>query len=152
MKKPINSIDDLEFTVDGARTATLKQGIPFRKTATITSAAAATAVSLLADSEIPDGKAVYLTGFLARVNGTTQWGTTATVKIQDTAGTAVDFVTLAVAALTSQARVVPGTANATLENAYANGTGGTAGKGLQLKGDANGTGSDLIVTVWGFIQ
>ncbi len=123
----------------------------FHVTATITSAAAATAVPLLADSLIPSGKKVYLQGFIARVNGATGWGTTATVKIQDTNGTPVDFVTMAVAALTNAARVVPGTANVTLEDAYAAGTGGTAGKGLQVKGNANGTGSNLIVSAWGVI-
>jgi len=123
----------------------------FHKTVTITSAAAATAVSVLSDAVVGTGRKVFLQGFIGRVNGATNWATTATVKIQDTNGTPVDFVTAAVAALTGNSRVVPGTANVTLENAYANGTGGTLSKGLQLKGDANGTGSDLIVTVWGII-
>lgn len=130
----------------------LNRAEPFSVTATITSGAAATAVSLIADSAVPTGKTCYVTGFIGRVNGTTQWGTTATVKIQDTNGTPVDFVTMAVAALTSQARVYPGTANVTTENAMANGTGGTVNKGLQIKGNANGTGSDLIVTVTGFFK
>lgn len=130
----------------------LNRAEPFSVTATITSAAAATAVSLIADSAVPTGKKCYVTGFIGRVNGTTVWATTATVKIQDTNSSAVDFVTMAVAALTSQARVYPGTANVTTENAMANGTGGTVNKGLQLKGDANGTGSDLIVTVTGFFK
>lgn len=128
----------------------LDEGIRFFRKATITSAAAATAVNLIADSEVPDGKSVYLEGFMMRVNGTTVWGTTANLKIQDTS--AVDFVTALVAALTSQARVVPGTANVTLEDAYSLGTGGTAGKGLQVKGDANGTGSNVVVQVWGVIK
>ncbi len=112
----------------------------------ITSLTAATAVELLPDSLVPAGKKAYLVGFIARVNGTTVWATTATVKIQDKAGTPVDLVTFAVAGMTSQARLVPGSANTTLENAFSLGTGGTAGKGLQLKGDANGTGSDFYVT------
>lgn len=116
------------------------------KTATITSAAAATAVSLLADSQVPSGKKCYLMDFHAKVNGATQWATTATVKIQDTNGTPVDFVTMAVAALTANAFVGKFTANVTPEAALVAGTGGTAAKGLQLKGDANGTGSNLIVT------
>lgn len=118
-----------------------------RATATITSAAAATAVSLIPDSMVGAGEKCYLMGFIGRVNGTTVWGTTATVKIQDTNSSAVDFVTAAVAALTSQARIYPGTANVTSEDAYSLGTGGTAGKGLQLKGNANGTGSDFVVSV-----
>ena len=124
---------------------------PWRASATITSAAAATPVSLLADGAVPAGKKVYLLGFVAEVAGGTNWATTATVKIQDTNGTPVDFVTMAVAALTGNAIVYPGTANITSEAAFKNGTGGTAAKGLQLKGDANGTGSNLVVTAWGVI-
>ena len=123
----------------------------FKVTATITSAAAATAVNVIPEAAVGTGRKVYLQGYIARVNGTTGWGTTATVKLQDTNGTAVDFVTWAVAGMTNQARLVPGSANTTLENAYSLGSGGTAGKGLQLIGDANGTGSDFVVTCWGWI-
>lgn len=134
------------------RGTSVEECVYFTRTATITSAAAATAVPLIADSEVPAGFTPYVTDFIARVNGTTGWGTTATVKIQDSNGTPVDFVTMAVAALTNQARVFKSSSNVTIENAMANGTGGTASKGLQLKGDANGTGSDLIVTVTGFYK
>jgi hypothetical protein len=125
--------------------------IAFTRTRTITSAAAAVPINVIAESEVPAGKKVYVTGVIGRVNGATVWATTATVKLQDTNGTPVDFMTFAVAALTANARVFPGTANVTTEDAMANGTGGTAAKGLQLVGNANGTGSDLILTVTGFI-
>lgn len=124
----------------------------FVLTATITSAAAATAVNILPDSRVTAGRKVYLSGFHAEVNGATNWATTATVKIQDTEGTPVDFFTMAVAALTGNALVRPGTANITSEDAYKLGTGSTAGKGIQLKGNANGTGSDLTVTIYGVIK
>lgn len=123
----------------------------FHVTGTITSAAAATAVNIIPASAIPAGKKIYVQGFVAKVDGATEWATTATVKIQDTNGTAVDYVTFAVAAMTANAKLVPGTANVTLEDAYCEGSGGTAEKGLQLKGNANGTGSDFKVTVWGVI-
>lgn len=129
-----------------------KYGKVFHKTVTITSAAAATAVEIIPSSDLEADEKIYLQGFIAKVNGGTLWATTATVKIQDNNGTPVDFVTIAVAALTGNAVVIPATANVTLEDAYAIGTGGTAGKGLQLKGNANGTGSDLKVTVWGVIK
>ena len=32
------------------------------------------------------------------------------------------------------------------------GSGGTAGKGIQLKGDANGTGSDYVVTINAYVK
>ncbi len=149
--KRIDDVDSDFFEVDEEHRLQAKEGHFFR-TATITSAAAATPVSLLSDLVVPDGKKVYLEGFIAKVNGATLWATTANVKIQDTNGTPVDFVTMLVAALTGNATVVPGTANVTLENAYALGTGGTLSKGLQLLGNANGTGSDLVVSVWGVIK
>lgn len=124
---------------------------PFRATATITSAAAATAVSLLAASLVPADKRVYLEGYIAKVDGATDWGTTTSVKIQDTAGTPVDFVTLTASALDGNEVHGPWSDSATLEDAFAKGSGGTLGKGLQLKGNANGTGSNLVVTVWGKI-
>lgn len=117
----------------------------YYKTVTITSAAAATPVTIIADALVPAGKKAYLVSWKAKVNGGTLWGTTATVAIQDSNGTPVPFVTLAVAALGANAVLLDGTSNVTLENAYILGTGGTTAKGLVLKGDANGTGSDLVV-------
>jgi len=128
-------------------------GKRFHATATITSAAAATPVSLVLDASVPTGMKCYLQGFLMRVNGTTVWATTANVKIQDTNGTPVDFATVLVALLTNQARIgCEPKANLTLEDAFSLGTGGTASKGLSIVGDANGTGSDLVVSVWGIIR
>lgn len=125
--------------------------IQFQRTVTITSAAAGTAVNIVLDSEVPTGKKVYLLGFRGQVAGGTLWATTATVKVQDTNGTPVDFITVAVAAMTANANIFANTTNVTPENAYMRNTGGTASKGLQLKGNANGTGSDFIVTVYGYI-
>lgn len=145
----------IDFTSDGQPFLQNPNGVNLgrfvKATATITSAAAGTAVSIIPDSYVGAGEKVYLITYVARVNGTTGWGTTATVKLQDTNGTPVDMVTWAVAGMTNQARLVPGTANTTLEDAYSLGTGGTAGKGLQLKGNANGTGSDFVVTVLAYI-
>lgn len=143
--KRVDDINPKQFAVDEFHVLNQVEG-RYLVTKTITSAAAATAVELLPDSYVPAGKKAYLVSFIARVNGTTAWGTTATVKIQDKNSSAVDFVTFAVAGMTSQARLVPGSANTTLENAYSLGTGGTTAKGLQLKGDANGTGDNFVVT------
>jgi len=142
--KRIDDVDPAQFVVGDDHILTHIYAIHHVK-ATLTSAAAATAINLLADIKVPAGKKAYLQNFIARVNGATAWATTTTVKIQDTNSSAIDFVTFAVAALTANARLVPGTADATLEDAFCLGTGGTAAKGLQLKGNANGTGSDLVV-------
>lgn len=136
----------------GTGSSTTSLGVPFVRTATITSAAAATAVNILPDAAVGSTRKVYVTGVFARVNGATLWATTATVKVQDTNSSAVDFVTYAVAALTANTSVFTHTSNVTLESAYLLGTGGTLGKGLQLKGNANGTGSPLVVTVTGYIK
>jgi hypothetical protein len=127
-----------------------KDGTPFRKTVTLTSAAAGTPVNIIPDIEVDSDEKVYVDGFNGRVDGATPWATTANVKIQDIDG--VDFVTSLVADLTANARVYKDSANTTFEDAASKGTGGTAGKGLQIKGDANGTGSDYIITVWGVIK
>ncbi len=124
----------------------------FQRTCTITSAAAATAVPCLADVSIPTGKKAYLTNFLMKVNGATAWATTATCSIQDNASSPLSFVQVPVAALTANAVVGPHTANLVLGNAYALGTGSTVKKGLSVKCDAVGTGSDLVVTVSGVIK
>jgi hypothetical protein len=157
----IDAIDQTNFDLADDHTLSIADAgivpaklteIPFHRTATITSAACATAVNILTAATVPAGKKVYLQGFIAKVDGGTNWATTATVKIQDTNGTPVDFVTMAVAALTGNAVVTTGTTNITAEDAFSEGSGGTAAKGLQLKGNANGTGSDLKVTVWGVIK
>ena len=127
----------------------LPYGVPFVKTVTITSAAAATAVPIIPDSAVPTGKKVYVTGFNGKVNGATVWATTATVAVQDTA--AVAGITCAVAAMTANALLGLNTANVTVAAPVSTGVGFTAAKGISLKGDANGTGSDFIVTVTGFI-
>lgn len=128
----------------------IKNGNVFA-TFSITSAAAATAVNIIPDSAIPAGKKFYLTEFTGKVNGATAWATTATVKIQDTNGTAVDHVTIPVASMTANA-VVDRSSTVTKENAFSMATGGTAGKGVQIKGNANGTGSTFVGWIQGVIQ
>jgi len=123
----------------------------FVRTVTLTSAAAAAGISIITDAEVSAGRKVYITQFYANVAGATNWATTATVKVQDTNGTPVDFATFAVAGMTGNSKLYMNTANVTDEVARIRMTGGTAAKGLRAIGDANGTGSDFIVTVVGFI-
>jgi hypothetical protein len=142
----------VNHTTGTVKSGTVSVGVPFTATATLTSAAAATPVSLLADAGVPAGKKVYITGYYAKVSGATDWATTATVKIQDTNGTPVDFVTLTASALDGNEFHGPLSDSATIESAMALGTGGTAAKGVQVVGNANGTGSDLVVTIVGFVK
>lgn len=121
------------------------------RTVTITSAAATTPQYFLTDDQVPRGVRPYLMGFKAKVDGATNWATTATVKIQSNDG-AVDFITFAVAGMTGNAKLVPGTANVTLEDAFIEELGGVTGKGVKLIGNANGTGSDFKVTAYFLLQ
>lgn len=123
---------------------------PFTRTCTITSAAAATPVTCLSDADVPSTAKAYLLGWHAKVNGSTAWATTATCTIRDSASTG--FAQIAVAALTGNAYVEPATANVTLLSAYSLNSGGMADLGLQLVCNANGTGSDLVVTLYGVVK
>lgn len=127
----------------------------FTRTCTLTSAAAATPVVCLADASVTGSKSAYLMGWHIKVHGATAWATTANCWIADTSGaggTGLIFVTAAVAALTGNAFVADHSANVTQGDAYALNSGSTATKGLQVACDANGTGSDLVVTVFGTIK
>lgn len=124
----------------------------FKKTATLTSAAAATPVHLLTDAEVGAGKKVYVSKIYYSVDGETKWATTATVTLQDTATSPVVGATVAVAGLTANAMIDEGDTNVTLAEPIADGDGFTTAKGLDIAGNANGTGSDLIVTVFGCIM
>lgn len=118
--------------------------VPF--SATISSAGATAAVTVVPDSAVEGTQKCYLLNWRAKVSSTVAWTTAQTVKIQDSNSSAVDFVTMTTAALTSGALVQDLVSNITSENAYVLGTGGTAGKGVQLLGSAAMTGSPLVVT------
>lgn len=128
-------------------------GAWFKKTATLTAAAAATAVHLLTDAEVGT-KTAFVMGALVKVNGATAWtdATATIVKVQDTAGTPVVGLTVAKAGLTANALLTIGTANVTVGDAIALGTGFTAAKGIDVVADAVfAAGSDLEVTIFGYI-
>ncbi len=124
----------------------------FTRTCTLTSAAAATPVTCLADADVPAGKAVHLMGWHAKVNGATAWATVATCTVNDTGGGATLFFTMAVAALIGNAFVGDWSSNITQAAAYSLNSGGVNAKGLKLLCDTNGTGSDLVMTIFGTIK
>jgi len=128
-------------------------GIPFRKTVTLKSADATTAVEIIADTAVGTGKCVYITGFYANVNGSDAWaGAGNNVTIADTAASPVAAITFAKAQLTTNAQLMFGSTGVTLGDGIKDGTGMTATKGLTIVGDGAFTaGSDLIVTITGFI-
>lgn len=129
------------------------EAIGFVATAKLTSAAAATAVSLVADSAVPKGYVPFITKMLAYVNGSTAWtdSTGTIVTVQDTNASPVVFATIAKAGLTNAAKLGLYSANVTPGNAVLLNTGGTASCGLNVVADHNfAAGSDLYVTVYGY--
>lgn len=138
-------------TVGGA--GQVAPGIPFVVQGQITSAAAGTAIVLIPDSVLGPAQKVYVTGWLLTVGGGTAWtdATATIVKLQDSA--AVALITWAKAGLTGNAALVVGTGSTTLAAAFTAQSGLSAGKGLQIVGDANfAAGSTIQVAVMGYIK
>lgn len=134
-------------TVNGGKAT----DVYYSRTCQITSAAAATPIHCLLAADIGAAQKPFITGFKAKVNGSTSWATTTICTLKDSSA-ATTFVTIAVAAMTGNAYIVSSTANVTLGNAFALGTGGTVANGVDLACDANGTGSTMVVTIEGFLN
>ena len=96
------------------------------------------------------GKKAYLTSFTAKVNGMTAWGTVTNCMLEDTAGN--PYVTIPVSSLPGNAFLGPFSVGLTFDDRFSLGTGGTAAKGLEVKCDANGTGSDLVFVLQGVVK
>lgn len=122
----------------------------FFRACTLTSAAAATPVTCLLDADVPTGQKAYLAGVRVKVNGATAWATVTACVVEDSAG--VDLLTLPVAALTGNVLLTDASGAVTVDSPFALGSGTTAAKGLRVACDANGTGSDLVVSTWGMIR
>ncbi len=129
-------------------------GVPFRKTVTLTAALGTTPVDIIAAAAVGTGKKVFITDFLVNVNGAVAWsGDGNNVVIRDKAGSPVAGITIAKAGLTNAALIGKHTSsNVTLGNAVKQGEGFTEEKGIEVVADgAFSAGSDLIITVVGFI-
>lgn len=130
-------------------------GYRFAKTVTLTSAAADVAIEILSKANIEQIIAALglsgavIEGFKMNVNGGTPWATVVNVKLKD--GADNDLVTVAVAGLTANAFLVETTANVTLEDEYERGDVIPDQEGIKVVADQVGTGSDLVVQVWGRI-
>jgi hypothetical protein len=143
-------LDAVEAVTDGLAA---DPGIPFRKTVTLTSAAATTPVEIIADTAVAAGQCVYINSLYANVNGGDAWvGDGTVVTIADTAASPVAAITFAKAQLTANAQLMFGSTGVTLGDGIKDGTGMTEAKGMTIVGDGEFTaGSDLIVTITGFI-
>lgn len=155
VQKTVLSDLDARLTAIEAVTDGLAEdpGMPFRRTVTLESATATTPVEIIADTEVGDGKCVYITGFYCNVNGVIAWvGDGNNVIIQDKATSPVAAITLPDSVLTANAQLGLLSSGVVLGDGIKNGTGMTEGKGLAIAGDgAFSAGSYLIVTITGFI-
>lgn len=124
----------------------------FKKTATLTSAAAATPVHILTAAEVGAGKKAYVSQVFLSVDGAVNWGTTATITLQDTNSAPVAGATFDASKLLANSMHQLASSDFTLLAPVADGAGFTAAKGLDVVGNANGTGSNLLVTVFGCIM
>ena len=143
-------VSDLETVVTGI---TAEAGIPFRKTATLTAAAAGTAVHVLTNADV-GSKTAYIMGAILKVDGGTAWtdSTGTIVKVQDTNGAPVVGLTYAKAQLTGNAILVLGSTGVTIGDAVAEGTGFTAAKGLDIIADSNfDAGDNIKITIYGYM-
>jgi hypothetical protein len=130
-------------------------GKPFRRTAVLTSALATTPVDFLTSAQVGAGKKVYITDVDASVGGTAVWaGTGTVVLVRDKAASPVTAITFAKAQLGSQAQLGKHSAGVTLATPVRTGVGMTAAKGIEVVADGTfeTTGSDLTVTITGFID
>lgn len=143
-----SDVTTLQGIVEGI---TAKSGVWFKRTATLTSSAAGTAVHVLTDADV-GSKTAYLMGAILKVAGNTDWtdSNATNVKIQDTNGTV--GLTYAKTNLKGNAVLVLGSTGVTIGDAVAEGTGFTAAKGLDIIADANfTTGDNIKITIFGYL-
>lgn len=150
---PAGSISTTEMA-DNAITVDKEVATPFCVAGTLTAASAATPVILLADTDVPDTKKVYVTNILLVVSDSTAWtdSSGSKVTVEDTSGE--DVVAYGKAGLTANAvfNDLAGT-NLTMGATTISGAGLTAGKGLRIVADSNfDAGSDIKVVVSGVIK
>ena len=150
---PSGSISTAEMA-DNAITTAKEVATPFCVAGSLTAAAAATPVVLLADALVPAGKKVYVTNILLKVGGGTAWTDSSGTKVtvEDTAG--ADVVAYAKAGLTANVVINDlGGANLTPGATTLSGAGLGAGKGLQIVADSDfDAGSTISVVVSGVIK
>jgi hypothetical protein len=133
----------------------------FDRVVTITAAAAATAIPIITNDEIPANYRVFLWGATGKVDGATPWATSATITLRTKAASPTTLGIFYVAEMTANAFLnlftgsdtqdSSGTINTQLGSVAQTGAFADDGYGIEIIGDANGTGSDFKVRVWGCV-
>jgi len=145
-----SDVATLQTVVEGI---TAQSGTWFKRTATLTSAAAGTAVHVLTAADV-GSKTPFVMGAILKVDGADAWtDTTGTVvKLQDTADTPVVGFTYAKEQLTANAVLTLASTGVTIDDPVAEGNGFTAEKGLDVIADSDfDAGSDIKITVFGYL-
>jgi hypothetical protein len=118
-----------------------------RITVTIDPTAAATPVNIVPDSEVHENEKVVILGWKI-LAGAVAAATITDLKVQTTAMTPTDHITILEAKLTSAAYYETGnTADVILSAEYKADAGADPGYGLQVVGTANGTGSPVTISI-----
>lgn len=118
--------------------------------ASLTSAAANTAIDFLTNAEVGSTRTAYLVTYIGYVNGSTAWtagaGGMTKVDVLDSSGLN-SFVAITLANLTGNTAYFPGGTNNAMGSSYLLRTGTPIGNGLRLVADGTATaGSTLHVT------
>jgi hypothetical protein len=144
------------FTISTTGVATLGQGEAFVVTGSASQVALNAGYTLLADTLVGSGKNVYVGGVFIRNNTTViQSSVSAVISLQDSAGTSFLNVSTDVGGFLTVNTLYTevSTGSVAAQAALYNGTGGTDGRGLQLKASTGTVASGTITfTVWGIIK
>jgi len=127
----------------------------FSRTASISATVAGTRIHLLAEADLPEGKKAFPLGFFMILNGEVSWtgGTGTAIYIADS-GTDLIYRLAAIEAaqLVAGNYLCPDSDGVTLEAECGMNLGCRTGKGIDVLADADfGAGSDLVVTVYGYM-
>lgn len=155
-----DSLSSAVATLESAL-AIVQQALPggqkfFSRTASLQAVNAGTRVPLLAEADLPEGKKVYPLGFFMILNGEVCWegGTGTTVYIADSGTDLIyRFAAIEAAHLMPGEYLCPNSDGVTLEAEFGMNLGCRTGKGIDVFADGNfGSGSDLVVTVYGYME
>ena len=127
----------------------------FARSVILSAATASNRMVLLQPEDIPTGKKAYPMGFKLLLGGETAWtgGTGTYVMLADSGIDAIyRFAAVAASVLLPGNYLFPGSEGVTLDAEFGMNLGARAGNGIDVMADGDFTqGSDLTVTIWGYL-
>lgn len=150
------SLENIEASVNILKSAEAGGQEFFSKTARLSALVASTRVHVLAEADIPDGKTIHPLGFFILLDGEVAWtgGSGTTVYIADSGVDLIyRFAAIQATQLVAGNYISPTAEGVTLEAEFGMSLGCRAGKGIDVLADDNfASGSDLVVTVYGYME